>query len=43
MNNKILSAWIAKANQRKDEICNAKVQAIPGDKALAQVRQILES
>ncbi len=36
------SAWIAQAKQRRDEIVNRTVQTIPGDKALAQVRQILE-
>ncbi len=38
----IQSAWIAEAKQRKEEIINGSVKAIPGDEALAQVRQIIK-
>lgn len=40
---KVQSAWIAEAKQRQNEIINSEVQVIPGDEALAQVRQILKS
>lgn len=39
----VQSAWITEAKQRRDEIRNGIVQGIPGDEALAQVRQILGS
>lgn len=39
----VQSVWIAEAKQRRNEIMNGEVQAIPGDEALAQVRQILKS
>ncbi len=39
----IESAWITEAKQRRDEIINGMVEIIPGDEALAKVRQIIES
>ena len=38
----IQSAWIAEVKQRRDEIIKGMVEVIPGDEALAQVRQIIE-
>ena len=37
----IQSEWLAEAEQRRDDIRNGLVQPIPGDEALAQVRQLL--
>ena len=31
--------WIAEARRRRDDVRNGHVQTIPGDEALAQVRQ----
>jgi hypothetical protein len=38
----IQTAWIVEAKQRRDEIRSGAVKAIPGEEALAQVRQLLE-
>jgi putative addiction module component (TIGR02574 family) len=38
----IQAAWATEAKRRRDEIQNGDVQAIAGDEALAQVRQILD-
>lgn len=38
----IQADWISEANKRRNEIQSGVVQAIPGDDALAQVRQLLE-
>ena len=38
----IQSAWIGEVKQRRDEIIKGMVEVIPGDEALAQVRQIIE-
>jgi hypothetical protein len=38
----IQTAWTTKAKRRRDEIQNEVVQPIPGEEALAQVRQLLE-
>jgi hypothetical protein len=35
-------AWTTEVKKRRDEIRNGDVQAIAGDEALAQVRQILD-
>lgn len=37
----IQSEWLAEAKQRRDDIRNGVVQTIPGEEALAQVRQLL--
>lgn len=37
----IQSEWLAEAKKRNNEIRNGLVQPIPGEEALAQVRQIL--
>lgn len=37
----IQAEWIAEAQRRRDEILNGTVQAIPGDEALAQARNLL--
>jgi Putative addiction module component len=37
----IQASWTAAAKQRREEIRTGVVQSIPGDEALAQVRQIL--
>lgn len=37
----IQSEWLAEAKKRRDEIRLGLVQPIPGEDALAQVRQIL--
>ncbi|PHJ58362.1 acyl-protein synthetase [Nostoc linckia z18] len=39
---KIQTAWTNEAKRRRDEIRSSSVQGIPGDEALAQVRQLLE-
>lgn len=31
--------WMAEARQRRDDVRNGRVQTIPGDEALAQVRR----
>lgn len=38
----IQSAWTDEAKQRRDEVRNGTVQPIPGEDALAQVRQLLD-
>ncbi len=38
----IQAAWVAEAKRRRDDIRNATVTPIPGEEALAQVRQLLE-
>ncbi len=37
----IQSEWLVEAEKRRNEIRNGLVQPIPGEEALAQVRQIL--
>ncbi|MDJ0898714.1 MAG: addiction module protein [Xenococcus sp. MO_188.B8] len=37
----IQSEWLVEAKKRRNEICNGLVKPIPGEEALAQVRQIL--
>lgn len=39
----IQSAWITEVKKRRDEIIKGMVEVIPGDEALAKVRQIIES
>ena len=34
-------AWLAEAKRRRDDVRSGKVQTIPGDEALAKVRQTL--
>lgn len=36
------ATWVTEAKRRRDEIRNDTVTPIPGDEALAQVRQLLE-
>jgi hypothetical protein len=38
----IQAAWTVEAKKRRDEVRNGSVKTIPGDEALAQVRQLLE-
>jgi hypothetical protein len=38
----IQAAWTTEAKRRRDEIRSGSVEAIPGDDAMAQVRQLLE-
>jgi hypothetical protein len=38
----IQAAWTTEAKRRRDEIRSGSVEAIPGDEAMAQVRQLLE-
>ena len=38
----IQTAWVSEAKRRRDEARNGTVQPIPGEEALAQVRQLLE-
>jgi putative addiction module component (TIGR02574 family) len=38
----IQSAWVTEAKRRRDEVRNGSVTPIPGEEALAQVRQLLE-
>ena len=37
----IQSEWLVEAKKRRNEIRNRLIQPIPGEEALAQVRQIL--
>ena len=37
----VQSEWLTEAQKRRDDIRNGLVQPIPGEEALAQVRQIL--
>jgi putative addiction module component (TIGR02574 family) len=34
--------WVTEAKRRRDEVRNGTVTPIPGEEALAQVRQLLE-
>lgn len=38
----IQAVWVTEAKKRRDEIRDGDVQPIPGEEALAQVRQLLE-
>lgn len=38
----IQAAWTTEAKRRRDEVRSGSVQPIPGEKALAQVRRLLE-
>jgi hypothetical protein len=38
----IQAAWVTEAKRRRDEVRNGSVMPIPGEEALAQVRQLLE-
>lgn len=38
----IQTSWTTKAKKRRDEVRSGMVQPIPGEEALAQVRQLLE-
>ncbi len=38
----IQTAWNTEAKKRRDEVRNASVQTIPGEEALARIRQLLE-
>ncbi|HAA30467.1 MAG TPA: acyl-protein synthetase [Cyanobacteria bacterium UBA8553] len=38
----IKTAWVTEAKKRRDEVRNGTIQPIPGEEALAQVRQLLE-
>ncbi|MEH2155302.1 addiction module protein [Nostoc sp.] len=38
----IQKAWTTEAKKRRDEIRDGSVQSIPGEEALAQVRQLLQ-
>jgi len=38
---RIDKAWLAEAKRRRDEVRSGKVQTIPGDEALADVRRSL--
>ncbi|MDJ1169624.1 addiction module protein [Roseofilum sp. BLCC_M154] len=38
----IQDLWIEEAKKRRDEIRSSSVKPIPGEEALAQVRQLLE-
>ncbi|MGF1601614.1 MAG: addiction module protein [Thermosynechococcaceae cyanobacterium] len=38
----IQATWVTEAKRRRDEIRNGTVTPIPGEEALAQVRQLLE-
>ncbi|MEO0836525.1 MAG: addiction module protein [Cyanobacteria bacterium J06642_3] len=37
----IQSEWLIEAQKRRDDILNGSIQSIPGEEALAQVRQLL--
>ncbi|NEP81848.1 MAG: addiction module protein [Okeania sp. SIO3B3] len=39
---KIQKAWVSEAKKRRDEIYNGNVLPISGEKALAEVRKVLE-
>ncbi|MBW4551141.1 MAG: addiction module protein [Aphanocapsa sp. GSE-SYN-MK-11-07L] len=39
----IQAAWVTEAQRRRDEVREGIVTPIPGDEALARVRQLLES
>lgn len=38
----IQAVWIAEAKRRREEVLNGSVQPIPGEEALAQVRQLMD-
>jgi putative addiction module component (TIGR02574 family) len=38
----IQAAWVTEAKRRRDEVRNGSITPIPGEEALAQVRQLLE-
>jgi Putative addiction module component len=38
----IQAAWVTEAKKRRAEVWDGSVQPIPGEEALAQVRQLLE-
>jgi putative addiction module component (TIGR02574 family) len=38
----IQAAWVTEAKRRRDEVRNGSMTTIPGEEALAQVRQLLE-
>ena len=38
----IQAAWVSEAKKRRDEVRHGTVEPIPGEEALAQVRQLLE-
>jgi putative addiction module component (TIGR02574 family) len=38
----IQAAWVTEAKRRRDEVRNDSITPIPGEEALAQVRQLLE-
>jgi putative addiction module component (TIGR02574 family) len=38
----VQAAWVTEAKRRRDEVRNGSVTPIPGEEALAQVRQLLE-
>jgi putative addiction module component (TIGR02574 family) len=38
----IQAAWVTEAKRRRDEVRNGSVTPIPGEEALARVRQLLE-
>ena len=37
----VQSEWLIEAQKRRDDILNGSVQPIPGEEALAKVRQLL--
>lgn len=39
----IEKAWLSEAKSRRDEVRNGSVEVIPGDEALTQVRNLLET
>jgi putative addiction module component (TIGR02574 family) len=38
----IQAAWVTEAKRRRDEVRSGSITPIPGEEALAQVRQLLE-
>lgn len=38
----VQAIWVAETKKRRDQIRNGSVQSIPGEEALAHVRQLLE-
>lgn len=43
VDSELQAAWLSEAQRRRDEVLNGTVTSIPGEEALAQVRQLLES
>ncbi|NJK34276.1 MAG: addiction module protein [Oscillatoriales cyanobacterium SM2_2_1] len=39
----IQAIWVTEAKRRRDEVRDGSVQPIPGEDALAQVRQLIEA